>query len=296
MSTMHLQPVATANTVEEQRARWERKRSRTARELVETEQRYLEQLDLVITYFVTILKAKGTLLPAVRAAIFGPLESIHLTSQTLLHHLERGCLGQGLDSFCRELELYGHYAENLEPARKALQEQVKKNKAFRRFKKLQESRPEFLGLQLEDLLPLPLQRLHQYKHLLRDLMENTSPDCAEFQQLARAVKSISKMSHWVRDTARSHENSLQLLRVQKLLKGRKVKVLAPALLSTQDPAADVERPGGHQSLAPESHNCHSAAERQTHQLRQLEGCQSRAATPTAALSLGRRAAYMGVIC
>ncbi|XP_006257827.1 rho guanine nucleotide exchange factor 39 isoform X1 [Alligator mississippiensis] len=227
MSTMHLQPVATANTVEEQRARWERKRSRTARELVETEQRYLEQLDLVITYFVTILKAKGTLLPAVRAAIFGPLESIHLTSQTLLHHLERGCLGQGLDSFCRELELYGHYAENLEPARKALQEQVKKNKAFRRFKKLQESRPEFLGLQLEDLLPLPLQRLHQYKHLLRDLMENTSPDCAEFQQLARAVKSISKMSHWVRDTARSHENSLQLLRVQKLLKGRKVKVLAP---------------------------------------------------------------------
>lgn len=148
----------------------------------------------------------------------------------------------------------------------------------------------------------------------------------------------------------------------------------PALLSTQDPAADVERPGGHQSLAPESHNCHSvgagtsccqrvivsvrtirmeevvggrattwasvsvasgqvpvtqgsqegpwlqgcqgagtvrmgagfnsgfslcspqAAERQTHQLRQLEGCQSRAATPTAALSLGRRAAYMGVIC
>lgn len=49
MSTMHLQPVATANTVEEQRARWERKRSRTARELVETEQRYLEQLDLVIT-------------------------------------------------------------------------------------------------------------------------------------------------------------------------------------------------------------------------------------------------------
>lgn len=45
--------------------------------------------------------------------------------------------------------------------------------------------------------------------------------------ISGAVKSISKMSHWVRDTARSHENSLQLLRVQKLLKGRKVKVLAP---------------------------------------------------------------------
>uniref|UniRef100_A0A8C4VIK2 Rho guanine nucleotide exchange factor 39 n=1 Tax=Gopherus evgoodei TaxID=1825980 RepID=A0A8C4VIK2_9SAUR len=177
------------NTVEEQRARWERKRSRTAKELVETEQKYLEQLDLVTTYFVTILKAKGTLQPAVREGIFGLLESIYCTSQILLLHLERGHLGLGLEGFCQKLELYGHYAENLEQAKKTLQEQVKKNKAFCRFKKLQESRPEFLGWQLEDLLPLPLQRLHH--------------------------------------TIRSHENSMQLLRVQKLLKGQKTKVLTP---------------------------------------------------------------------
>ncbi|XP_042702682.2 rho guanine nucleotide exchange factor 39 isoform X4 [Chrysemys picta bellii] len=185
ISIMLLQAVAAVNTVEEQRARWERKRSRTAKELVETEQKYLEQLDLVTTYFVTILKAKGTLQPAVREVIFGLLESIHCTSQILLLHLERGHLELGLEGFCQKLELYGHYAENLEQAKKTLQEQVKKNKAFCRFKKLQESRPEFLGWQLEDLLPLPLQRLHQYKHLFRDLMENTSPDSVEFQYLAR---------------------------------------------------------------------------------------------------------------
>nr|XP_032646928.1 rho guanine nucleotide exchange factor 39 isoform X2 [Chelonoidis abingdonii] len=155
INIMLLQPVAAVNTVEEQRARWERKRSRTAKELVETEQKYLEQLDLVTT------------------------------------------------------------------------EQVKKNKAFCRFKKLQESRPEFLGWQLEDLLPLPLQRLHQYKHLFRDLMENTSPDSVEFQYLAKAVKSVSDVSQWVHSTIRSHENSMQLLRVQKLLKGQKTKVLTP---------------------------------------------------------------------
>nr|XP_005313663.2 rho guanine nucleotide exchange factor 39 isoform X3 [Chrysemys picta bellii]XP_023969440.1 rho guanine nucleotide exchange factor 39 isoform X3 [Chrysemys picta bellii] len=224
---MLLQAVAAVNTVEEQRARWERKRSRTAKELVETEQKYLEQLDLVTTYFVTILKAKGTLQPAVREVIFGLLESIHCTSQILLLHLERGHLELGLEGFCQKLELYGHYAENLEQAKKTLQEQVKKNKAFCRFKKLQESRPEFLGWQLEDLLPLPLQRLHQYKHLFRDLMENTSPDSVEFQYLAKAVKSVSEVSQWVHSTIRSHENSMQLLRVQKLLKGQKTKVLTP---------------------------------------------------------------------
>uniref|UniRef100_A0A8D2MKA3 Rho guanine nucleotide exchange factor 39 n=1 Tax=Zonotrichia albicollis TaxID=44394 RepID=A0A8D2MKA3_ZONAL len=182
MSASSLPFVVGANTVEDQRARWERKRSRTAKELLETEHKYLEQLDLVLTYFVTILKAKGTLKPAVLETIFGPLESLYSASHVLSLHLEKGNLGPGLENFCQSLDLYGHYAENLEHASKALKEQVRKNKSFRRFKRLQETRPQFQGRQLEDLLPLPLQRLHQ-------------------------------------------ENSLQLLRVQKLLKGQKTQVL-----------------------------------------------------------------------
>ncbi|XP_054666556.1 rho guanine nucleotide exchange factor 39 isoform X2 [Grus americana] len=185
MSDSSLTFLAGANTVEEQRARWERKRSRTAKELLETEHKYLEQLDLVVTFFVTILKAKGTLKPAVLETIFGPLESIYSASHVLSLHLERGNLGSGLENFCQNLELYGHYVENLEQANKTLKEQLGKSKSFRRFKKLQETRPQFQGRKLEDLLPLPLQRLHQYKHFFRDLLENTSPDSAEYQKLAR---------------------------------------------------------------------------------------------------------------
>ncbi|NXA44816.1 ARG39 factor, partial [Nothocercus julius] len=213
--------------VEEQRARWGRKRSRTAKVLLETEHEYLGQLDLVVTFFVTILKAKGTLKPAVLETIFGPLESIYVASQVFSLHLEKGNLGLGLENLCQKLELYGHYSENLEQADKTLKEQLKKNKSFRRFKKLQESRPQFQGRKLEDLLPLPLQRLHQYKHFLRDLLENTSPDNTEYQKLAKAVKCVSEISQWVQDVIRNRENSLQLLRVQKLLKGQKTKVLAP---------------------------------------------------------------------
>ncbi|NXM77779.1 ARG39 factor, partial [Serilophus lunatus] len=213
--------------VEEQRARWDRKRSRTAKELLETEHKYLEQLDLVVTYFVTILKAKGTLKPAVLETIFGPLESIYSSSHVLSFHLERGNLEQGLENLCQNLDLYGHYAENLEQANKTLKEQLRKTKAFRRFKKLQETRPQFQGKKLEDLLPLPLQRLHQYKHFFRDLLENTSPDNAEHQKLAKAVKSVSEVSRWVQGIIEKRENSLQLLRVQKLLKGRKTRVLTP---------------------------------------------------------------------
>jgi len=54
MSDPSLVFVAGANTVEEQRARWERKRSRTAKELLETEHKYLEQLDLVVTVSISV--------------------------------------------------------------------------------------------------------------------------------------------------------------------------------------------------------------------------------------------------
>lgn len=43
---------------------------------------------------------------------------------------------------------------------------------------------------------------------------------------AGAVTSVSEVSRRIQDNARSHENHLQLCRVQKLLKGQKTKVLA----------------------------------------------------------------------
>ncbi|XP_066473617.1 rho guanine nucleotide exchange factor 39 [Tiliqua scincoides] len=154
-------PGVGRNPVQEQRARWERQRSRTARELVATEQEYLARLELVATYFVAVLKAKRTLKPAVREVIFGPLEPLCSASRALLFHLEKGHLRPGLESLSRQLSLYIDYAENLTRAKKALQEQLRRNRAFSRFKELQERRPELKDCRLEDLLPLPLQRLHQ---------------------------------------------------------------------------------------------------------------------------------------
>uniref|UniRef100_A0A663FJP2 Rho guanine nucleotide exchange factor 39 n=1 Tax=Aquila chrysaetos chrysaetos TaxID=223781 RepID=A0A663FJP2_AQUCH len=216
MSDLSLLFMAGANTVEEQRARWERKRSRTAKELLETEHKYLEQLDLVVT--VSILAPSDMWVPSGSTYLFLSLLLVH---SVLSLHLERGNLGPGLENFCQNLELYGHYAENLEQANKTLKEQLRKKKSFRRFKKLQETRPQFQGRKLEDLLPLPLQRLHQcniYSIVI------TSEYAAI---ISEAVKSISEVSRWVQDTVRKRENSLQLLRVQKLLKGQKTQVLTP---------------------------------------------------------------------
>lgn len=213
-------------SIQEQRERWERKRSRTARELVQTEQRYCQQLELVTTYFVEILKAKGTLRHDIRESIFSSIKAIHSANQSLLVHLENGYFGRGFDQIGPHLHHYNTYVDNIYNASKVLGIQLKKNKAFRRFKKLQEARPEFNNQKLEDLLQLPVQRIDKYKHFLQDLAANTSPDNPEFQLLSRAMTAMCEVSQRIQNNTRRHENHLQLCRVQKLLKGRKTKVLA----------------------------------------------------------------------
>ncbi|XP_028915018.1 rho guanine nucleotide exchange factor 39 isoform X1 [Ornithorhynchus anatinus] len=215
----------SGDPVREQRARWQRKRGRAARELLETELSYLEQLHRVDTFFVAILRAKGTLKPAQRQAVFGPWESIRSASQELLPHLEKAHWGAGLQSFCPHLPLYISYAANREQAKTTLQERLQKSKQFRRFVKLQEGRPEFGGLRLEELLLLPLQRLQQYEALTEALAENTSPGSPDYQQLSRAARSVAEAARQVRAIAREQENVQQLRRIQGLLSGRQAKGL-----------------------------------------------------------------------
>lgn len=220
-------PPLGCSSIQEQRERWERKRCRTARELVQTEQHYCRQLELLTTFFVEILKAKGTLKKEIREEIFSSIEDIHSINKALLVHLENGDLVQGLEEFCLHLNHYYTYVNNYYNADRVLTIQLKKSKAFRRFKKLQESRPELNHQTLEDLLQLPVQRITQYKHFLQDLAANTSPDNPEFQQLSRAESEIGQVSDRIQDNHRRHQNHLQLCRVQKLLIGRKTKVLVP---------------------------------------------------------------------
>ncbi|XP_059905470.1 rho guanine nucleotide exchange factor 39 [Gadus macrocephalus] len=109
-----------ASVIQEQRDRWARKRSRVARELVLTEQRYCQQLELVNTYFVEILKAKETLRPSVVESVFSSIKAIHSVNQSLLVHVENGYLGRGFEQFCPHLPHYNVYVDNMYDARKVL--------------------------------------------------------------------------------------------------------------------------------------------------------------------------------
>ncbi|KAG7276618.1 LOW QUALITY PROTEIN: hypothetical protein CRUP_025842 [Coryphaenoides rupestris] len=296
-----------SGVIQEQRDRWGRKRSRVARELVQSEQRYCEQLELVNTvklcfcaldvwgggwreekerggdddlgYFVDILKAKGTLRQSVLESVFSSIKAIHSVNQSLLVHVENGYFGRGFEQFCPQLHHYNCYVDNMYSARKILVTQLKKNKAFRRFKILQEGRPELHNCSLEDLLSLPAQRIQQYKHFLQDLTENTSPDDPDsflftgqhayplrectvdkvfghtksrggLLSLSFPKAKLLLMSCDQEDINDWHQslvsaNHLQLCRVQKLLKGRRTKANCEVTERAQTPASSSNGDGGH---------------------------------------------------
>uniref|UniRef100_A0A3Q3WNV1 PH domain-containing protein n=1 Tax=Mola mola TaxID=94237 RepID=A0A3Q3WNV1_MOLML len=167
-------------SIQEQRERWDRKRSRTARELLQSERRYCQQLELVNTVCTFC-----------------------------------GCFGLGFDQFCPHLHYYDTYVDNIYNASKVLRIHLKKNKAFRRFKKLQEARPEFNNHKLEDLLQRPIQQI----------ILSLSVLTLTFVFFVGAMTSICAVSQRIYNNIQCHENHLQLCRVQKLLKGGK-KVLA----------------------------------------------------------------------
>ncbi|XP_054938975.1 rho guanine nucleotide exchange factor 39 isoform X3 [Physeter macrocephalus] len=151
--------------------------------------------------------------------------ALFFLKRELLPYLEGGRWGQGLEGFCPHLELYTQFAANAERSRTTLQEQLKKNKRFRRFVRLQEGRPEFGGLQLQDLLPLPLQRLQQYENLAIALAENTGPNSPDHEQLTRAARRISDTAQRVHTISQKQKNDQHLQRVQALLSGRQAKGL-----------------------------------------------------------------------
>ncbi|XP_075700376.1 rho guanine nucleotide exchange factor 39 [Rhinoderma darwinii] len=218
--------LSAESSVHDQRIRWRRKRERTARELLETERLYVEELELITKLYDEVFRARCGSLKLAQEGICGTIPSIVRVNRSLLMSLERDMAPSGFQNFSPYLHLYEKHADCLEATRHAVQSQMKKNKSFARFMKLQESRPECQGRSLEQLLERPLQRVMKYRHYLLDLAENTFPDTADSAQLNGALRAVSGVCDHIQNLQQLQENHQQLRRVQNLLKGRRIRILS----------------------------------------------------------------------
>ncbi|KAM4051221.1 rho guanine nucleotide exchange factor 39 isoform 2-T2 [Anomaloglossus baeobatrachus] len=214
--------------LQDQRRRWERKRGRTARELLETERTYVEELELITKFYDEVFRARCGHMKLAQEGICGTIPSIVKVNRSLLISLEHNMTSSGFHDFSHYLHLYKKHADCIGATKQALQVQITKKKSFSRFMKLQESRPELQGRTLEKLLELPLHRAMRYRHYLQDLVENTFPGSSDSTHLNGALLAVSDVCDHIENLQMIQENDLQLRRVQRLLKGRRIRILSPA--------------------------------------------------------------------
>ncbi|XP_073540757.1 rho guanine nucleotide exchange factor 39 isoform X2 [Phyllobates terribilis] len=230
--------------VRHQRRRWERKRGRTARELLETERAYVEELELITKFYDEVFRARCGNMKLAQEGICGTIPSIVKVNRSLLMSLERNVIPSGFHNFSQYLHLYKKHGDCIGATQQAVQIQIKKKKSFSRFMKLQESRPELQGRTLEKLLELPLQRVMRYRHYLQDLLENTFPGSSDSAHLNGALLAVTDVCDHIENLQQLKENDQQLRRVQGLLKGRRIRILSPGRLFIRDGWLSLVPPSG----------------------------------------------------
>ncbi|KAG9461629.1 hypothetical protein GDO78_016205, partial [Eleutherodactylus coqui] len=110
-----------ASAVRDQRCRWERKKGRTARELLETERAYVEELELITKLYDEVFRARCGNLKLAQEGICGTIPSIVKVNRSLLMSLERDMAPSGFQNFCEYLHLYKKHADCMEATRHAIQ-------------------------------------------------------------------------------------------------------------------------------------------------------------------------------
>ncbi|XP_053552936.1 rho guanine nucleotide exchange factor 39 [Bombina bombina] len=218
-------------TLEDQRERWDRKRARTAKELLETERRYVEELELITKFYDEVFRARCSHLKIARIGICGTIPEILISNRTLLTSLETGCFGTGFEMFSDSLELYKKHAVCLDATLQSIKAIfLDTSLGDQRYGRRGHSafptwrRPVKVDSELRGIRGVTSFR---YKHYVQDLAENSLPGSSDTPGLSRALDSLRQVCQYIRGLSKCQENDRQLKRVQKMLKGRQLQIVNP---------------------------------------------------------------------
>ncbi|XP_022821361.1 protein vav isoform X2 [Spodoptera litura] len=200
------------------------KRDYVIRELVDTENNYVDVLSKIIKYFLRPLMPY--LKPQDMQVIFFGIKELHETHTGLLRQLKlatEACVpGNGAprlaDVFLawrERLLLYGDYCSNLTNAQDTLKNLDARDSTFS--KQLAKCQKEHSDgrIQLRDILSVPMQRVLKYHLLLDKLVHETQPNHEEFRGLERAKEAMVDVAQYINEVKRDSEVLALLAKVQE---------------------------------------------------------------------------------
>ncbi|XP_052390302.1 intersectin-2a isoform X1 [Carassius gibelio] len=203
----------------------ERKRQGYIHELIQTEETYLEDLELALEVFYKPMAESGRLTEAEMSMIFVNWRELIMCSTKLLKALrvrkkmagERmpvQVVGDILSSELSHMQAYIRFCSCQLNAAALLQQKTDKSADFKLFLKKIASNYRCKGMPLSSFLLKPMQRITRYPLLIKNILENTPPTHADHANLQAALEQAEELCSQVNEGVREKENSDRLEWIQ----------------------------------------------------------------------------------
>ncbi|KAG2394171.1 hypothetical protein C9374_003935 [Naegleria lovaniensis] len=192
-----------------------RKRIELVKELLATEESYVQSLRLFVNTYAKPAKANTQLLSEKKSKIiFSNIEQILGINETVLSSIQasmmkwpsKNDMGETFNRMAPFFKAYVTYINNYDAAFELLERcEKKKNKFFQYMTDQTTKNPTEHGLR--SLLIMPVQRIPRYKMLLEQILSTIPSDNVEYKHYEAALKTISDVAVFCNERKRQEDDS-----------------------------------------------------------------------------------------
>ncbi|CAJ0587633.1 unnamed protein product, partial [Mesorhabditis spiculigera] len=200
-----------------------------ARELVDSEQRYVDKLRLLDQIFrvdVEALEKAGDFERAKVGKLFSNISSLHTFHNTHLlpqlmdanrewNHTRR--ISHVMKKLAPFLKMYSEYTNNYNEAVKVFEEQRVKNRKFADLVAKIERLPECDNLPLSSHLICPVQRVMRYQLLLQEYKKHLNKSDVDLADTEEALQLVLKAAEHANETMKKLERYRKVIEMQEML-------------------------------------------------------------------------------
>eukprot|EP01094_Clydonella_sp_ATCC50884_P001799 TRINITY_DN1134_c0_g1_i1.p1 TRINITY_DN1134_c0_g1~~TRINITY_DN1134_c0_g1_i1.p1 ORF type:complete len:871 (-),score=341.46 TRINITY_DN1134_c0_g1_i1:500-3112(-) len=240
------------------RAKMVDKRTKVAREILETESKYVADLDITIRHYLQPMQAQaatpsGSISAEDVKSLFGNIRVIHMCNSQLLEDVEKrmsdwdvnktliGDVFLGIGQF---LKLYNQYVVHYAKARALLKELIK-DESFSTFLSLLENANSDSKHSLGSFLIMPVQRIPRYIMLVKELYQNTWADHPDHENLKNALTQLESVAMELEMKQSKASNISQVMDIQSKMRYKKqpVSLVQPGREYVRDGKVNVSEKG-----------------------------------------------------
>ena len=233
-----------------------KKRWQVAKELVDTEVKYVQNLMCLVDVYKNPLDERLVPLPPGTPAdqrrkhvkilegqeissIFCNVEQIYFLNHKFLaslrgdfeqvpkDHGEQVCVGKTFVDFSHFFKMYSIFCKEHERAQMLIGEFQTSNKLFAEFLKNAREDPRTGGFDIQSYLIMPIQRIPRLKMLLEELLKHTPADHPDFKDLTKGLEILSMTATLINEAIHERQNRLKVWSIAQTITALPFTLLEP---------------------------------------------------------------------